>query len=240
MLLVERDADRRRRHHRHAARPAGRAGRPPGRRSAGAGGLRRLCSPCAQPEAGVTYAHKIEKAEAAIDWPPGARPSSGGSAPSTPSRRRPAVLGGETLKVWRAQADGAAVPARRRARARSRCGSTAWIAVACGEGVLRLTELQRPGGKRLAVADFLRGFAASRPAWRFGARRPDVLPAVGSARHPEFRAGVRDIGPGGARHRRLGPHDRRGDGQVGHERDRSPGHDPAGVCGQFAAGSRSR
>jgi methionyl-tRNA formyltransferase len=30
--------------------------------------------------------------------------------------------------------------------------------VACGEGALRLTELQRPGGKRLGVADFLRGF----------------------------------------------------------------------------------
>ena len=30
--------------------------------------------------------------------------------------------------------------------------------MACGEGVLRLTELQRPGGKRLAAADFLRGF----------------------------------------------------------------------------------
>jgi methionyl-tRNA formyltransferase len=32
------------------------------------------------------------------------------------------------------------------------------IAVACGDGVLKLTELQRAGGKRLAVADFLRGF----------------------------------------------------------------------------------
>ncbi len=31
------------------------------------------------------------------------------------------------------------------------------IVVACGDGVLRLTELQRAGGKRLPVADFLRG-----------------------------------------------------------------------------------
>jgi len=33
------------------------------------------------------------------------------------------------------------------------------VSVACGEGVLRLTTLQRAGGKRLAAADFLRGFA---------------------------------------------------------------------------------
>jgi methionyl-tRNA formyltransferase len=33
------------------------------------------------------------------------------------------------------------------------------IVVACGAGALRLTELQKPGGKRLAAAEFLKGFA---------------------------------------------------------------------------------
>jgi methionyl-tRNA formyltransferase len=33
------------------------------------------------------------------------------------------------------------------------------IQVACGDGVLNLTELQKPGGKRLPAGDFLRGFA---------------------------------------------------------------------------------
>jgi methionyl-tRNA formyltransferase len=32
------------------------------------------------------------------------------------------------------------------------------LCVACGEGALRVTELQRPGGKRLQAAEFLRGF----------------------------------------------------------------------------------
>jgi methionyl-tRNA formyltransferase len=32
------------------------------------------------------------------------------------------------------------------------------IVVACGQGALRLTELQKPGGKRLAAAEFLKGF----------------------------------------------------------------------------------
>jgi methionyl-tRNA formyltransferase len=31
--------------------------------------------------------------------------------------------------------------------------------VACGEGALRLTELQKPGGKRLAAGEFLKGFS---------------------------------------------------------------------------------
>jgi methionyl-tRNA formyltransferase len=35
------------------------------------------------------------------------------------------------------------------------------VRVACGSGALRLTELQRPGGKRLRAADFLRGFPLS-------------------------------------------------------------------------------
>ncbi len=39
--------------------------------------------------------------------------------------------------------------------------------VACGDGALRLTQLQRAGGKRLAVADFLRGFALA-PGMVFG------------------------------------------------------------------------
>jgi methionyl-tRNA formyltransferase len=35
------------------------------------------------------------------------------------------------------------------------------VRVACGEGALLVTELQRPGGKRLRAAEFLRGFALS-------------------------------------------------------------------------------
>ena len=37
--------------------------------------------------------------------------------------------------------------------------NSAGVTVACGDGALRLTTLQRAGGKRLAAADFLRGFA---------------------------------------------------------------------------------
>ncbi len=109
-----------------------------------------------QPEAGVTYAHKIEKAEAAIDW----------TLPATVLDRRVrafnpfpgagATLDGEAVKVWaaRAEAGGAdgAVPGQVLA------AGPEGIRVMTGDGVLVLAELQRSGGKRLPVADFLRGF----------------------------------------------------------------------------------
>ena len=52
----------------------------------------------------------------------------------------------------------------------------AGIAVQCGEGVLCITELQRTGGKRLPVADFLRG-AALQPGTVLGAPAPGAAAA---------------------------------------------------------------
>ena len=59
------------------------------------------------------------------------------------------------------------------------------IGVACGEGCLLLTELQRPGGKRLAARDFLRGFPLA-PGQRFGAEQTagDAAPAAAPGAQP--------------------------------------------------------
>ena len=63
-----------------------------------------------------------------------------------------ATLAGEMLKVWRAEAcAGAGRPGEVIAV------NEAGILVTCGDGALRLTELQRPGGKRLPAAAFLQG-----------------------------------------------------------------------------------
>jgi methionyl-tRNA formyltransferase len=60
------------------------------------------------------------------------------------------------LKLWRAHAlPGAAGIAPGQVLA---ANPQAGVVVACGDGTLCLTELQKPGGKRLAAAEFLKGF----------------------------------------------------------------------------------
>jgi methionyl-tRNA formyltransferase len=112
--------------------------------------------PRKQPAEGVTYAHKIEKAEAAIDWRQPADAIARRIRAFDPFPGAAAQMGGETVKVWGARAQlqdgGSADPGT--VLAVDEHG----IAVACGEGQLVITQLQRPGGKRLAAADFLRGF----------------------------------------------------------------------------------
>jgi methionyl-tRNA formyltransferase len=113
-----------------------------------------------QAAAGVTYAHKIEKDEAPIDWTRDAllldrqvrafNPFPGATAQI--------ALNGqiETIKIWDAQTfatDAGSIGTPGTVLAVSDAG----IEVACGVGCLRLLALQRPGGKRLSVSDFLRG-----------------------------------------------------------------------------------
>jgi len=118
-----------------------------------------------QPEEGVTYAHKIEKTEAEVDW----------SLPAPAIERRlrafdpfpgaTSSVQGEAVKLWRALCE--AAPAGAPAGTILAIDASG-VHVACGEGVLCLTQLQRAGGKRLAAADFLRGFPLA-AGQRFGA-----------------------------------------------------------------------
>ena len=129
---------------------------------ANAGGLR----PAAQAAQGVTYAHKIEKAEATLDWSQLASVLERKIRAFDPFPVAASAINGEWLKVWRSHVDsahGASPGAPGTILAVDAMG----VAVACGEGVLRLTELQRAGGKRLALADFLRGFPLA-PGMVFG------------------------------------------------------------------------
>jgi len=123
---------------------------------AACGGLTRT----PQPAEGVTYAHKIEKAEGVIDWALPAALTARRSRAFNPFPGLSASLAGEAIKVWSARADGAPAPAGS-APGQVIEASADGIRVATGEGVLVLGELQRAGGKRLAAADFLRGFALS-------------------------------------------------------------------------------
>ena len=115
---------------------------------AACGGLHRT----PQPEQGVTYAHKIDKAEAAIDWRQPADVIERRLRAFDPFPGASAVLGDTALKCWRATpVPGQGAPGAVLAV------SADGITVACGQGALQLTELQRAGGKRLAAQAFLQG-----------------------------------------------------------------------------------
>lgn len=111
--------------------------------------------PIPQPSEGITYAHKIEKHEAAIDWQQDAHAIVRRIRAFNPFPGATLGIHGETIKVWKAQAmDSEHIENPGTILAVAPDG----IAVAAIKSIVILTELQRPGGKRLAVADFLRGF----------------------------------------------------------------------------------
>jgi methionyl-tRNA formyltransferase len=112
--------------------------------------------PEAQPEGGVTYAHKIDKAEAALDFRGDAVALERKIRALDPFPGAGAHLRGVALKLWAARAD-AAVPVAPPGTVER--ADAAGVRIACGRGTLVLTELQRPGGKRLPAREFLAGFA---------------------------------------------------------------------------------
>jgi methionyl-tRNA formyltransferase len=118
----------------------------------------------AQPEAGITYAHKIGKQEAELDWMQPAELLDRQIRAFDPVPGCGTTLRGEPIKIWRAQpAPGASSGAGGTVSRVEEHGITVW----CGTGALLLRELQRAGGRRLPVGTFLRGCPVS-PGERFG------------------------------------------------------------------------
>jgi len=100
-----------------------------------------------QPAEGITYAHKIEKAESAIDWRLPAADIERRLRAFDPFPGGVATLAGEAVKIWRAElVEGSGTPGEVIAPG---------PVVGCGAGALRLTELQRAGGKRGPASTFL-------------------------------------------------------------------------------------
>lgn len=105
-----------------------------------------------QPADGVTYAHKIEKAEALIDWSKPAVEVDRHIRAFNPFPGAQALFNGQTVKLWAATpVDGKGEIGAILAVDRSH------VVIACGEGALAVSELQKAGGKRLAVQQFLAG-----------------------------------------------------------------------------------
>lgn len=113
-------------------------------------GLKPMARP--QPEAGVTYAHKLDKAEARLDWSQDAAALARKVRAFNPWPVAEATLAGERVRIHGAIAiesnDGKAPGT---VIAASRDG----IDIACGQGALRLRVVQREGGKAITAADYL-------------------------------------------------------------------------------------
>ncbi len=111
--------------------------------------------PVAQPVAGVTYAHKITKAEALLDWTKAAEQLARDVRAFNPAPVSRTFLRNELVKVWQAQAvpePAGAPPGMVLAM------NDAGIFVACGKGQLALRMLQRAGGKPMTAGEFIKGF----------------------------------------------------------------------------------
>lgn len=114
----------------------------------------------AQPAEGVTYAHKIAKAEAPVDWSQPAAVIERRLRAFDPFPGASFALDGEPVKLWRASVvDGSGAPG-------TVLQADDRLVVACGEAALELRQLQRPGGKRVAAHEWLALQPAVRPGLR--------------------------------------------------------------------------
>ena len=105
-----------------------------------------------QDDSRATYAHKILKAEARLDWSKSGVEIDRAIRAFNPAPGAETRAGGLALKVWSAQpAQGQGKPGEV-----IQCDAGRLI-VACGSGAVELLEVQKPGGRRLAVRDFLSG-----------------------------------------------------------------------------------
>lgn len=111
-----------------------------------------------QPAEGVTYAAKVGRAEADIDWHCAAADIERRIRAFDPFPGAVGHLRRTPLKVWRAKV----VDSAREPPGTVLAADAHGIVVACGEGALRIVELQKPGGRRLAVREFLTGFPVGR------------------------------------------------------------------------------
>jgi methionyl-tRNA formyltransferase len=120
-------------------------------------GMRPIAQP--QPAEGVTYARKLDKAEARLDWSRPARELANRVRAFNPWPVAEAELAGERLRIHAAAAiDAGHAQAPGTVLAAGRDG----IDIACGEGALRLLQVQREGGRSMPAADYLN----ARPALR--------------------------------------------------------------------------
>jgi methionyl-tRNA formyltransferase len=119
--------------------------------------------PYPQPQEGASYAGKLKKTDAQIDWQKAAIQVERSVRAFNPAPGAYTTLNGQSLKIWKAQLEeclhgkpGTIISVDENS-----------IIVACGTGAVRIKEVQKAGGRRLPVEKFLQGFAL-KPGTYFG------------------------------------------------------------------------
>ena len=112
----------------------------------------------AQPADGMTYAKKLSKEEARLDWSRPAEELARRVRAFNPAPVAWSELDSERIRFWNASAEAGPVTA---APGTVLSADAAGLCIACGEGRLLITELQRPGGKALDAAQAVRGWMVS-------------------------------------------------------------------------------
>ncbi|MFT3808153.1 methionyl-tRNA formyltransferase [Arenimonas sp.] len=122
-------------------------------------GIRPL--PRAQAEQGVTYAHKLEKAEARLDWNEPSERLARKVRAFNPWPVSEAMVAGERLRIHAATS----LPlTHNQPSGKVLAASKAGVDIACSEGALRLLRVQREGGRPMSSADYLNAQPALRKA----------------------------------------------------------------------------
>jgi methionyl-tRNA formyltransferase len=128
----------------------------------------------AQPEQGMCYAHKIEKAETWIDWHQSAQTIERKSRAFTPSPGLQTHFNGETIKVWVVQSHSDEGTHNENSLSPGCVTGVEphGIDIQTSDGVIRILELQRAGGKRMSCAAFIQGASTLKLGTRFGSGPP--------------------------------------------------------------------
>ncbi len=121
---------------------------------------------------GATYATKIGRIDAAIDWSASAAEIDRRVRAFDPAPGATAAIAGTPLKVWKAEPVSNPPPVGPPGTVLA--AGAAGVVVACGEGALRITEMQPAGGRRMSAAAFVAGRHIA-PGARFAVRpAPDA------------------------------------------------------------------
>jgi methionyl-tRNA formyltransferase len=116
-----------------------------------------VLTPQAQDDALATYAAKLTKEEARLDWSRPAAELAHAIRAYNPVPGAHTLLDGQMVKVWRATAQAPNQPGTRPGEVLA--ADEHGIVVACGDGALRIAELQLAGGKRMDAAALVSGRA---------------------------------------------------------------------------------